>query len=215
MLILTGPAGAGKTATVRYLGHELNISLIEWINSINLNTITFQDTEPVAEFASDYVPAMRPFTEFLKQALKYAKLATTTSSLLTDSSISITGNLTSLSNRRRNEGISSFRKENETSLANSKQIIVVEDLPFLGYARAKQEFVDSLRAFLNTGHSVHPLILIISDFYSSKDDHFYSDMERSLDLNHILPHELLTHPSVQIIKLDCSFIFRQSLNIGS
>lgn len=34
MLLLTGPAGAGKTATVHVLASELGLELQEWINPV-------------------------------------------------------------------------------------------------------------------------------------------------------------------------------------
>ena len=35
MLLLTGPAGAGKTATVHVLANELDFELQEWINPVS------------------------------------------------------------------------------------------------------------------------------------------------------------------------------------
>lgn len=31
ILVLTGPAGVGKTATIRALSHDLNYEVIEWV----------------------------------------------------------------------------------------------------------------------------------------------------------------------------------------
>ena len=35
MLLLTGPAGSGKTATVEVLASELGLELQEWINPVS------------------------------------------------------------------------------------------------------------------------------------------------------------------------------------
>lgn len=45
MLLLTGPAGAGKTATVHVLASELGLELQEWINPV---TDTFNEGNLVA-----------------------------------------------------------------------------------------------------------------------------------------------------------------------
>lgn len=36
MLVLTGPPGAGKTATIRALAGELNLDVCEWLNPVHL-----------------------------------------------------------------------------------------------------------------------------------------------------------------------------------
>ena len=40
MLLLTGPAGTGKSATVRALGEHMNIEIKEWSNPVVENTRT-------------------------------------------------------------------------------------------------------------------------------------------------------------------------------
>src|SRR5277367_3586740 len=40
ILALTGPAGAGKTATLRVLGRELAFDIIEWRNSFDGSFVT-------------------------------------------------------------------------------------------------------------------------------------------------------------------------------
>jgi hypothetical protein len=35
LLVLTGPAGAGKTATIRVLSRELKFDIIEWQNALD------------------------------------------------------------------------------------------------------------------------------------------------------------------------------------
>lgn len=39
MLILTGPAGSGKTTVLRMLAKEMGLHIVEWINSVNENNI--------------------------------------------------------------------------------------------------------------------------------------------------------------------------------
>jgi len=39
ILVLTGPAGTGKTAVLRMLAQEMNLDIVEWINSVNENNL--------------------------------------------------------------------------------------------------------------------------------------------------------------------------------
>ena len=51
MCLLTGPAGAGKTATVQVLGRDLGLELQEWSNPIT----------STAQWSEDFIPS-RPGT---------------------------------------------------------------------------------------------------------------------------------------------------------
>lgn len=39
ILVLTGPAGTGKTAVLRMLAKEMGLDIVEWINSVNENNL--------------------------------------------------------------------------------------------------------------------------------------------------------------------------------
>lgn len=39
ILVLTGPAGTGKTAVLRMLAKEMDLDVVEWINSVNENNL--------------------------------------------------------------------------------------------------------------------------------------------------------------------------------
>ena len=66
ILVLTGPAGSGKTATVRVLSKALSIGILEWQHPV---TALASDTEKRSAFGH--------FIDFLTRALRYPGLATT------------------------------------------------------------------------------------------------------------------------------------------
>lgn len=39
MLVLSGPSGSGKTSVLRMLAQEMDLTILEWINSVNPNNI--------------------------------------------------------------------------------------------------------------------------------------------------------------------------------
>ncbi|KAK9475517.1 Rad17 cell cycle checkpoint protein-domain-containing protein [Dipodascopsis tothii] len=59
LLVLTGPAGSSKTATLRMICHELDIDLVEWFDPMATRT---ESDSP------DYVSVLNKFCEFLEQA---------------------------------------------------------------------------------------------------------------------------------------------------
>lgn len=46
ILVLTGPAGSGKTTVLRKLAQEMDLQIIEWINSVNENSVIQRPTMP-------------------------------------------------------------------------------------------------------------------------------------------------------------------------
>ncbi|XP_013419387.1 cell cycle checkpoint protein RAD17 isoform X1 [Lingula anatina] len=76
VLLLTGPAGAGKTATMNVLSQEHNIEIQEWVNPL------VTQFEEIAFNREDYVPVEGPthnsqvtvFRDFLLRANKYQTL---------------------------------------------------------------------------------------------------------------------------------------------
>ncbi|RKP05095.1 Rad17 cell cycle checkpoint protein-domain-containing protein [Thamnocephalis sphaerospora] len=67
LLVLTGPSGSGRTATIRALARELNVEVQEWINPAHTAAMT-------PGYNADYVPVMRRFAEFMASADKYTPL---------------------------------------------------------------------------------------------------------------------------------------------
>ncbi|KAH9060573.1 Rad17-domain-containing protein [Lactarius vividus] len=70
LLVLTGPAGSGKTATLRVLAHEMNFEIIEHKTHVN--------TVQVSTFASELLMSNTPdvFATFLARAGAYTSIFT-------------------------------------------------------------------------------------------------------------------------------------------
>ncbi|KAL1924265.1 uncharacterized protein VTP21DRAFT_7300 [Calcarisporiella thermophila] len=150
VLVLTGPAGCGKTAVIKTLAIELNITIIEWVNPINENVIGMKlvDSESSSDESEGYVPVLQRFREFLSRAEKYPSLAFTTAAA--------SSSLTSTPQPILPSPISS------SSPANQK-LLLLEDLPNLSNPRIRAEFHYLLRRFSHNGRSKYPLVIIVSE----------------------------------------------------
>ncbi|XP_054764183.2 cell cycle checkpoint protein RAD17-like [Lytechinus pictus] len=75
LLLLTGPAGAGKTATLTVLSKELGLELQEWSNPITEAFKTDQDTDYRSDFYTRNESQVKQFQDFLKRANRYPALS--------------------------------------------------------------------------------------------------------------------------------------------
>ncbi|XP_074063996.1 cell cycle checkpoint protein RAD17 isoform X2 [Macrotis lagotis] len=91
ILIITGPPGCGKTATLQILVKELGIEVQEWINPVFLDSRKYDMKDGFNHESSFHmVPSqsqMTIFQEFLLRANKYNKLQMLGDSLHTDKKI--------------------------------------------------------------------------------------------------------------------------------
>eukprot|EP00045_Choanoeca_perplexa_P000906 m.16841 g.16841 ORF g.16841 m.16841 type:complete len:620 (+) comp10617_c0_seq2:51-1910(+) len=69
VVLLSGPAGCGKTATVQELCKELDLELVEWINTSSASPDTFVD-----EYRPVYESQSKQFQRFLLRAPRYPSL---------------------------------------------------------------------------------------------------------------------------------------------
>lgn len=74
VVLLTGPCGAGKTATVRVLAKEMGLDLQEWINPVQHDAVSMEDyRHEVSLFGSVASKSQsQMFRDFLLRANKYA-----------------------------------------------------------------------------------------------------------------------------------------------
>ncbi|XP_026527607.1 LOW QUALITY PROTEIN: cell cycle checkpoint protein RAD17 [Notechis scutatus] len=89
ILVLTGPPGCGKSATVEILAKDLGIQIQEWINPVSLDFKKYEDLQVAFNHESDfqilpYQSQATVFQEFLLRANKYTKLQMVGESMETD-----------------------------------------------------------------------------------------------------------------------------------
>uniref|UniRef100_A0A2D4NFN4 AAA+ ATPase domain-containing protein n=1 Tax=Micrurus spixii TaxID=129469 RepID=A0A2D4NFN4_9SAUR len=89
ILVLTGPPGCGKSATVEILAKDLGIQIQEWINPVSLDFKKYEDFQVAFNHESDfqilpYQSQATIFQEFLLRANKYIKLQMVGESMETD-----------------------------------------------------------------------------------------------------------------------------------
>ncbi|RUS21356.1 Rad17 cell cycle checkpoint protein-domain-containing protein [Endogone sp. FLAS-F59071] len=153
LLVLTGPAGSGKTAVLRMLSVEMHFDIIEWSNPYNENLLTggagtgvTRDDEGGRNH-EDYVPVLRKFQEFLSRAHKYPSL------VMTDSLDTIS---------TANRSLPASLPTND-SLSNSRKLILIEDVPNISSLPVKKLFHSILRSFLCSPRFRYPIALVLSD----------------------------------------------------
>ena len=83
ILLLTGPAGSGKTATIKALCGELNIYIQEWSAPMENSTFDFDSDKKFDEFDNvPYSGHKKNFELFMARANRFAVLGTTTSKII-------------------------------------------------------------------------------------------------------------------------------------
>lgn len=81
MCLLTGPAGCGKTATIRALSHDMKFEVLEWTNPMSRSSvgspysITGGQQIEQDEYHYYYEPSQtKQFCDFLNRANRYPSL---------------------------------------------------------------------------------------------------------------------------------------------
>ena len=180
ILILKGPSGAGKTATVSALAKAMDFSLTEWRNPIG------------SEFSSEgYLSLSAQFEEFLGRSGRFNRLAVSDSSGNACAKSSPTADTAGEETGRRVILLEEFPNT------------------FVGASSALQSFRSSILQFLaiNTPsmgalplnqHSVNqtvtPLVLIITEIRLTT-----TATSDSFTTHRLLGSEILTHPGISII----------------
>jgi cell cycle checkpoint protein len=171
---LSGPAGAGKTATLQVLSKELGFNITEWKNA---SDDVFTDEEYCrtvelmlySQLMSPTVSLSQKFQAFMNRASGMVPLATS----------SIVENLNS-----------------------SRQVVLLEDLPNLLHAPTLQTFQSTLADHIE--NSEHPIVLVISDAGSRgehRDEEGWLGRQSStMDVRTIIPPSLLQSPYVTRIE---------------
>ncbi|KAF9425636.1 Cell cycle checkpoint protein rad17, partial [Podila epigama] len=179
ILVLTGPAGSGKTVVIQMLAKEMGLEIVEWINNVNENniirrpTLPGQDSWRSSSFDDEYVPVMNAFQEFFTRAHRFNPL------LLGDST----------------DG-SKPPTEAPRSASGKKNIILIEDLPPISAYSSRKIFQETILNFANTRSSTSSvLVIIISDVFSKQSTELLfssnENREQALSIRTLLPAALL------------------------
>ncbi|KAF9438716.1 Cell cycle checkpoint protein rad17 [Entomortierella beljakovae] len=176
ILILSGPAGSGKTTVLQMLAQEMNLNIVEWVNSVNENSIIQRANLPTdnnwksSSIDEEYIPVMRAFQEFFSRAQRFSPLAITR-----DPS-------------RPSQGTGNRRKRN---------IILIEDIPPISAYSSRKIFQDTISKFANSrSGSTSVLVIIVSDVFTKQSTELqFSNSNESRDpamtIRTLLPSTIL------------------------
>ena len=179
ILALTGPAGSGKTATVKVLAGELGFEIVEWKNSM---------ADP---YGGVFSSLDLPFTDFNHNTLLDMDAVSQPDKFQAF--------LTRASTSRSVFGGSSSR-------STARQVILLEDLPNILHADSRQKFHDTLRLFVQRQTSQNgeyiPLVVIMSDVGTRGEledtvgSSSFRGRKEDLEIRSALPSDLLSAPYV-------------------
>ncbi|KAG6888227.1 hypothetical protein C0992_009277 [Termitomyces sp. T32_za158] len=149
ILALTGPAGTGKTATIRVLAREMGFDIMEWKNPVGEKSHSMFDHSNDASSSSGYYSAdseslFAKFEVFLNRASTCHNLFSAPLSKATDSA---------------------SQSSQSSVLAPKRHVILLEDLPNLLHPTTQSHFHSALQSLviLPVSNPPVPLIVIISD----------------------------------------------------
>ncbi|TFK47071.1 Rad17-domain-containing protein [Heliocybe sulcata] len=137
LLVLSGPAGSAKTATIRVLSKELDFEILEWQNAVSEGLPSDEDSDGYANFEG----AMDKFQAFAARA---ASCRTVFSSETSSSQTSQANGSQASSCKRR------------------AQLILLEDLPNLNHGKTQERFHSILEGLVHSPASI-PVVIVVSD----------------------------------------------------
>ncbi|EIM79628.1 Rad17-domain-containing protein [Stereum hirsutum FP-91666 SS1] len=188
LLVLTGPAGSGKTTTLRVLSRELGFEILEWRNPLAVATASsgrrarFDNHNPYDSDLDDspydddpYESTMDKFEAFLTRAGSYRSIFS--SSLPSSSSLSPSPAAPGPSSSRTQ---TSSQQPPQKQQQQKQQLILLEDLPNILHPSVRDRFHATLKAYLaipssysssssaqasenEKGRAPAPIVIIISD----------------------------------------------------
>ncbi|KAG0235519.1 Cell cycle checkpoint protein rad17 [Actinomortierella wolfii] len=180
ILLLTGPAGSGKTTLLKILAKELDIEIVEWVNTINPNTLIQRPKVPGESYSraqtidEEYVPVMEAFQKFFARASRFDPLA-----LDSNTSMGTPSSQHALTPRRRR---------------TRKNIMLLEDFPPISAYTSRQIFQETITRFIRTERASSVLVMIISDVFSKHNtEMLFSSMdyqEPALTARTMLPKQV-------------------------
>lgn len=191
ILVLTGPAGTGKTATIRVLAKELGVEIVEWRNSVsdgftdNSHTLDWDSDEPFDNSRPLPESHIDKFLSFLARASYYHNIFT-----------------------------SHTKNANASELASqsphTRQLILLEDLPNMLHQRTQEAVQEALSLYITRpADETAPIIIVISDAGlrgETNNDFLDSGIpfrsKEVVDVRMVIPADLLGGPFVSQINFN-------------
>ena len=200
ILVLTGPAGTAKTATVRVLSAELGYDILEWRNTMDERFFRAEDGWEGVE----YEGLSEKFRSFLHRASSCRSIFANSASALNDSQ----STQSSRSSRAPpSTAASSASTPTPSSSSPRRRVILIEDLPNILHQPTQEAFHSALEELVGSSENdVTPVILIISDTGLRGED---SDGSGSrwrprakdvIDVRNALSSVLLSSPAVRQVR---------------
>ena len=186
LLILKGPSGVGKTATISMLAKAMNFDVLEWKNPVG------------AEFSSEaYLSMSAHFEDFLARSGKFSELALADYNRNVSATPSPTTNALNEGTRERIILIEEFPN---TSLSTSSALRSFQSsvLQYLAFT------VPSMGAFLsrhqgnNLTVATPPVVMVITETRSTTT----TAASDSFTAHRLLGPEILSHPGVSTIEFN-------------
>ncbi|ORZ01842.1 Rad17 cell cycle checkpoint protein-domain-containing protein [Lobosporangium transversale] len=183
ILVLSGPAGSGKTTVLRILAKEMGLNIVEWINTVNENNVIQrpkmpgQDNWGPSSVDEEYIPVMRAFQEFFARAHRFRPLQTTLAASL-----------------HCQEPIFPSTPNSDST---NKNLILIEDLPPISASSSRKIFQDTIKNFSNLrSKSTSVLVIIVSDVYAKQNTEMLfsntsENRDSALTIRTLLPPSVL------------------------
>lgn len=187
MLILKGPSGAGKTATISSLCSAMNIDILEWKNPLD------------AEFSSEaYVSVSSQFSDFLGRSGKFNSLDFVSNSFNDFSEPSVIKKQPGMSRRKiiLVEEFPNIFNSNAATLRLFRSVV----MNFLSaswlYSKGSSTSISLAHEFLP--ENISPMVMIMTESHFSSTSSAYD----TFNAHRLLGPDILNHPSVSVIEFN-------------
>ncbi|KAK9448342.1 Rad17 cell cycle checkpoint protein-domain-containing protein [Limtongia smithiae] len=175
VLVMTGPAGSCKTATLSVLSRELGFDIIEWTNSLS----------PVYTSDEPYESVYSRFAAFLADASRFG------SAVIVEDSKNGDGEV--------------VYKINAAQLRDRKRILLIEDIPsslIMSTSDTRTRYIEAISAYiyasLKGNRTPPPLVFVLSE--ADQFDEFSAQQAYSAET--ILGREIMADPLVTKIQFN-------------
>ncbi|OZJ03102.1 hypothetical protein BZG36_03364 [Bifiguratus adelaidae] len=179
ILLLLGPTGTGKTATIRVLSQQLQFDIAEWFNPAQSSILNNKQGEGGAWSDEHYASIIDKCRTFLQRSNRFRGLQ------FADEGSSISS---------------------PPQLDGRRKIVLIEDLPNITNISIRQKFHAMIHDVVNSPYTGVPLILIASIAGVRDGSDGDATIERrprdDFDVRTIVPKELALDPRIKTISFN-------------